>query len=144
MTQPKHFLCLLLLCAPGAALAKKPALLGSVVDRNGQALERVNVKLAPGNVEVVTDQTGAFRIDYQRDEEGNRVKLAKRTTYTFEYFKVGFQPATVEVPFKRGELFLEPVTLKEDTIAVKSSTDNIDPGLYPDRAQNSGGSYEGE
>lgn len=144
MTRTQTLLLLIVLTAPGAALAKKPALLGSVVDRNGQALDRVNVKVSPGNVEVVTDQTGAFRIDYQRDEEGNRVKLAKRTTYTFEYFKVGFQAETVEVPFKRGELYLEPITLKEDTIAVKNSSDNIDPGLYPDRAQNSGGSYEGE
>lgn len=132
------------LLLPGVALAKKPALIGSVVDRNGEAIARVNVKLTPGNVEIITDDSGRFTIDYLRDEEGERVRLAKRTTYDFEFFKVGYHPESLTVEFKRGELFLEPVTLKEDTVRVKQSTDNIDPGLYPDRAQNAGGSYEGE
>lgn len=133
-----------LLLSPSAAWAKKPKLIGSVVDRNGEALARVNVKLSPGNVEIITDDSGTFSIDYLRDEEGERVKLAKRTTYEFEFFKVGYQPEKASVEFKRGELLMEPVTLKEDTISVKASSDNIDPGLYPDRGQSSGGSYEGE
>jgi hypothetical protein len=132
------------LLAPGSAWAKKPKLFGTVVNRNGEALARVNVKLSPGNVEIITDDTGKFTIDYLRDAEGNRVKLSKKTTYEFEYFKVGYAPQKVSVDFKRGELILEPITLQEDTISVKASNDNIDPGLYPDRAQNSGGSYEGE
>lgn len=131
------------LAAPPAH-AKKPVIYGTVQDRNGQGISRVNVKLAPGNVEILTDENGKFTVDYLRDEEGNRVKLGKKTTYSFEYFKVGFLPEKGTVDFRRGELFLEPVTLKEDTIAVRPSTDNIDPGQYPDRAQNSGGSYEGE
>jgi hypothetical protein len=133
-----------LLLTPTEAWAKKPKLIGSVVDRNGEALARVNVKLSPGNVEIITDDSGTFSIDYLRDEEGERVKLAKRTMYEFEFFKVGYQPEKSSVEFKRGELLMEPITLKEDTISVKNSSDNIDPGLYPDRGQNSGGSYEGE
>lgn len=132
------------LVLPGAAHAKKPAIYGTVVDRNGETLARVNVKMVPGNVEIVTDENGNFKIDYWRDEEGNRIKLVKRTDYEIEYFKLGYHPEKQSFYFKRGELFLEPVTLKEDTIAVKTSTDNIDPGLYPDRSQTGGGSYEGE
>lgn len=134
----------LMAVAPGEAWAKKPKLFGSVVDRNGEALARVNVKVSPGNVEIITDDSGRFTIDYLRDDAGERVKLTKRTIYEFEYFKVGFQPEKASIEFKRGELYMEPITLKEDTISVKTSNDNIDPGLYPDRAQNSGGSYEGE
>ena len=135
---------LILLILPGLALAKKPVIYGSVVDRNGEQLARVNVKLTPGNVELITDESGKFSIDYLRDEAGERTKLAKKTDYEIEYFKLGYHPETAKFYFKRGELFLEPTTLKEDTIAVKESQDNIDPSQYPERAQSSGGSYEGE
>lgn len=132
------------LLVPGIAWAKKPAIYGSVVDRNGETVARVNVKMAPGNVEIITDESGKFKIDYLRDDEGNRIKLNKRVDYEIEYFKLGYHPEKQSFYFKRGELFLEPVTLKEDSIAVKTSSDNIDPGLYPDRSQTGGGSYEGE
>jgi len=137
-------LALLALLVPGVAWAKKPVIYGSVVNRNGDAVARVNVKLSPGNVEIITDESGKFSIDYLRDEEGNRVKLSKRTDYEIELFKVGYHASSMKFYFKRGELFLEPATLKEDTISVKGGQDNIDPGQYPDRAQSSGGSYEGE
>lgn len=133
-----------LLLAPGVAWAKKPAIFGSVVDRNGDSIAMVNVSMRPGEVEIVSDAKGEFMIDYWRDEEGNRIKFQKRTEYTIEYFKVGYHPEKQTFYFKRGELFLEPVVLKEETIGVKASSDNIDPGLYPDRAQSGGGSYEGE
>ena len=126
------------------ACATTRSIAGQVVDRNGEGVARVNVKLEPGNVEIITDDSGRFTIDYLRDDAGERVTLTKRTIYEFEYFKVGFQPEKASIEFKRGELYMEPITLKEDTISVKTSNDNIDPGLYPDRAQNSGGSYEGE
>ena len=134
----------LLLAFADVAFAAKPVILGSCLDRNGAPVERVNVKLSPGDVDIITDETGTFRIDYLRDEAGERTKLAKRTDYSIEYFKVGFHPETATFYFKRGELILEPVTLKQDTIKVDHSTDNIDASLYPDRAQTSGGSYEGE
>ena len=44
---------------------KNPACL----DRNGKALARVNVKLEPGNVEFITDDSGTFTIDYLRDAD---------------------------------------------------------------------------
>lgn len=126
------------------AFAAKKAISGAVIDRNGDAVERANVKLSPGNVEIITDDAGKFAIDYLRDEEGNRVKLAKRTHYTIEFFKVGFHTETIEFDYKHGDLALEPVTLKEDTIRVDVSNADIDPSKFPDRAQSSGGSYEGE
>ena len=140
----KYSLVLALLLAPSVAYAGKHSIAGTVSDRNGDALERVNVTLKPGNVEIITDETGHFLIDYLRDDEGNRVKLAKRTDYTASFFKVGFHEETLAFSYKRGELVLEPVTLKEDTIKVDPSADNIDPATFPDRQQNAGGSYEGE
>ena len=140
----RRLLLLSALLLPTAAAAKKPVIYGAVVDRNGEPVARVNVKLTPGNVELITDETGKFTIDYLRDDEGNRTKLAKKTDYSIEYFKVGFHPEKADFYFKRGELFLDATTLKEDTVNVKVSQDNIDPGLYPDRAQSAGGSYEGE
>ncbi len=126
------------------AFAAKKAISGAVVDRNGDAIERANVKLSPGNVEIITDDAGKFSIDYLRDEEGNRVKLAKRTHYTIEFFKVGFHTEIIEFDYKRGDLALELVTMKEDSIRVEVSNADIDPSKFPDRAQSSGGSYEGE
>lgn len=139
-----RILPLLALLLPSVALAKKPVIYGAVVDRNGEEVARVNVKLAPGNVEIITDESGKFSIDYLRDEEGNRVKLSKKTDYEVEFFKLGYHPETIKFYFKRGELFLEATTLKEDTIAIKASQDNIDPSQYPERSESSGGSYEGE
>jgi hypothetical protein len=131
--------------SPAAALAaSRHYIQGTVVDRNGAPVARVNVSLVPGNVEIITDETGKFTIDYLRDEAGNRVKLAKRTSYEIDYFKVGYHPEKVSVEYKRGALVLEAVTLKEDSIRVDDSNDNIDPAAFPDRQQTGGGSYEGE
>jgi hypothetical protein len=129
---------------PGTAFAGKHSISGTVVDRNGQPVERVNVTLSPGNVEIITDETGKFLIDYLRDADGNRTKLGKRADYAVSFFKVGYHEEKQSFFYKRGELVLEPVTLKEDTIKLDPSVDNIDPATFPDRQENSGGSYEGE
>lgn len=128
----------------GMAYAKGNAILGTVVDRNGEPMQSVNVSVAPGNVELITDENGAFRIDYLRDEEGNRVKLDKRTTYTVSLFSVGYHEESVTVEYRRGELVVEPITLEKETIRVEDGGDNIDPDAHPDGTQSAGGSYEGE
>jgi hypothetical protein len=132
------------LVAPTPAFAGKNAISGTVTDRNGQPIYRANVSLKPGNVEIITDESGKFTIDYLRDDQGNRIKLQKRTEYTVTYFKVGYHEETQTFLYKRGAFELEPITLKEDTIKVDPSVDNIDPATFPDRQQTSGGSYEGE
>jgi hypothetical protein len=120
------------------------AILGQVVDRNGKPVDRANVALAPGNVEIITDDDGHFVIDYARDAEGTRTKLAKRTEYTIEYFKVGYHPEKATFYFKKGELTLEPVTLVADSVRVEVQAVDIDPAKFPDRQTAAGGSYEGE
>lgn len=132
------------LAFPSPAWAGKHSISGTVVDRNGEPVERVNVALSPGNVEIITDETGRFLIDYLRDDEGNRVKLQKRTEYTVTFFKVGFHEQKQTFAYKRGELVLETVTLEEETIKVDPSRDNIDPAALTNRQQETGGSYEGE
>lgn len=133
------FTALLLLGCPA-----KRVITGTVIDRNGDPLDRVVISLAPGNVELITDETGAFTIDYLRDDAGERIKLDKRTTYEVVAFKPGFHDATSSFYYKRGELVLEPLSMVQDTIRVDANTENIDPNLYPDRAQNNGAAYEGE
>lgn len=132
------------LALPGVAHAGKHAITGAVLDRNGEPLERVNVTLSPGNVEIITDETGKFLVDYLRDEEGNRTRLSKRTEYTVTFFKVGYHEEKVTFLYKRGEHVLDTVTLKEETIKVDPSSDNIDPAGVTNRQQDAGGSYEGE
>ena len=143
----------------GVALAKGNAILGTVVDRNGEPMQSVNVSLSPVvdekeassgetaeviTVEIITDETGSFRIDYLRDSEGNRIKLAKRTTYALTLFSVGYHEESIQVEYRRGELVLEPILLEKETIRVDNAGDNIDPSAHPDGTQSSGGSYEGE
>jgi hypothetical protein len=128
----------LLACAPHHAI------LGQVVDRNGKPVERANVALTPGNVEIITDDDGRFVIDYARDDEGTRTRLARRTEYSIEYFKVGYHPEKATFYFKKGELVLEPVTLVADSVKVDVSAVDIDPANFPDRQSAAGGSYEGE
>jgi len=124
--------------------AAKRSISGSIVDRNGKPMDRVIVSLDPGGVELVTDSQGAFTIDYLRDDAGERVKLSKKTDYTLEAFRTGYHVERQDFFFKHGELLLEPVTMKEDTIRLDASQDNIDPGRFPDRTNSAGSNYEGE
>lgn len=135
---------LLLLGLLGSGCAKHHAIMGQVVDRNGKPIGRTNVTLVPGNVEIITDDDGRFMIDYLRDAEGSRVRLARRSEYAIEYFKVGYHVVKASFYFKNGELALDPVALTEDTVRVTASPTDFDPALYGDRGQEAGGSYEGE
>lgn len=124
--------------------ANKRMIHGQVVDRNGDPMDRVIISLDPGSVELITDADGSFLIDYLRDEAGERVKLDKKTDYTLEAFRTGFHVERMDFYFKRGELILEPVTMKEDTIQLRASDDDIDPDRFPDRTHSAGSNYEGE
>lgn len=128
----------------GTALAASHMIGGRVVDRNGEPLSRAVVSLAPGNVELVTDRDGRFLIDYLRDEQGERVKLGKKTEYTLEVFKAGFHTFQVPVSYKRGELEVETVTMIEESIDVQDFPENLDPALYTKATQSAGATYEGQ
>jgi hypothetical protein len=132
------------LIATMAGCATHRSISGTVLDRNGEPLERVIVSLEPGNVELVTDEAGKFVIDYLRDERGERKGLTTRTDYKLTTFKPGFHDGELTFRFKRGDLILDPIELSKDTIRVKAGDENLDPKLYPDRSQNNGAAYEGE
>jgi hypothetical protein len=117
---------------------------GRVVDRNGQPLPRAIISLSPGNVEMVTDQDGRFVINYLRDESGERVKLDAKTDYTLEVFLTGYHTFTVAVPFRRGEVEVETVTMVEESLDVQDLADIIDPARYSTSTQSSGASYIGQ
>ena len=144
MPQFRTPLPLLVLGLVLSGCAGKRAILGSVVDRNGEPMDRVIISLDPGGVELITDSEGHFLIDYLRDEAGERVKLDKKTDYTLEAFRTGYHVEKLDFYFKRGELILEPVTMKEDTIQLRASQDDIDPARFPDRTHSAGTAYEGE
>jgi hypothetical protein len=121
------------------------AVMGTVTDRNGEPVDRVIIKLDPGNVQLVTDQNGYYEIDYLRDDEtGERTKFGKRTIYEVEAFKPGFHVQATPVEYKRGELIVEPIVLKEDTIRVVGTDENIDPASQPQPTEADGASYQGE
>lgn len=127
-----------------AGCAQHHLISGSVIDRNGAPLARAVVGLQPGGVELVTDDLGRFSIDYLRDADGERTRLKHRTDYAITVFKTGYHDASTTFRFHRGELVLAPFTMTEDTIRVEAGQENLDPALYPDRAQNNGAAYEGE
>ncbi len=137
---PRLFAALLLL----VGCARHHAIIGQVVDRNGKPVDKAIVTVSPGEVQMVTDSEGNFVIDYLRDDEGNRTKLKKKSDYTLETFRVGYHASKVDVYFKKGELFIEPLTMTEDTIRVREGEADLDPVKYPDRAQSAGAAYEGE
>ncbi len=120
------------------------AIIGTVVDRNGEPMDRVIVSLEPGGVETITDSEGSFVIDYLRDPSGERTKLQRRTDYTIEAFRTGYNVARTDFYFKRGELVLDPITMVEDTIRVDMGDEPLDPDKFPDRTQSTGATYEGE
>jgi hypothetical protein len=117
---------------------------GQVIDRNGDPIPRAIVGLTPGNVEIVTDGDGRFMVDYLRNNEGERVKLKRRTDYGMEIFKPGFHVLSEDFYFKRGELFMEPFVLKEDSIRVIGSEELFNPDEHRDRTHSAGQSLEGE
>ena len=117
---------------------------GQIIDRNGQPVPRAIVGIAPGNVEIVTDGDGRFMLDYLRDDAGERVKLKRRTDYGIEIFKPGFHVLNQEFYYKRGELLMEPLVLKEDSVRVIGSDELYSPDEHRDRTHSSGQSLEGE
>ncbi|MCB9794926.1 MAG: hypothetical protein H6741_19680 [Alphaproteobacteria bacterium] len=134
---------LLLPLVLGSACAHH-AISGQVIDRNGDPVARAIVSVQPGDVQLVTDPEGRFMFDYLRDEDGERVRLDKRTTYEIETFKAGYHIQTMPVDYSRGEVELELITLTEDTIRVEGEDTQFDPADFPDRTHSAGGSYEGE
>jgi hypothetical protein len=117
---------------------------GRVVDRNGAPVAGAIVAIDPGGVEVVTDGQGAWSIDYLRDAAGERVRLAARTTYAIEVFRVGYHIVSSQFAYRSGEVAVETVTLVEDSIRVAPPEDDLDPARYERRPQASGAAYEGE
>lgn len=126
------------------ALAGKHYIVGQVTDRNGEPVDRAVVTLDPGNVQLVTDREGRFLVDYLRDEDGQRVKLAKKTAYVVEIFKPGFHLKTVSVTYKKGVVEMEPLTLVEETIEIADDGAELDPDLYENATHSSGANYEGQ
>jgi hypothetical protein len=126
------------------AEASRNYISGQVIDRNGKPVERAIVTLAPGNVQLVTDSEGKFLIDYLRDDAGQRMRLARKVDYQLEVFKPGYHTESLPVHYKRGAVAVDPFTLKEDTIEVTDDDKNIDPGLFSDRSQSGGATYEGQ
>ena len=142
MKNPLFFLCL---SAVSALSACGPHIIhGQVIDRNGDPIPRAIVGLTPGNVEIVTDGDGRFILDYLRNNDGERVKLKRRTDYGMEIFKPGYHVLSEDFYFKRGELFMEPVVLKEDSIRVIGSEELFNPDEHRDRTHSAGQSLEGE
>jgi hypothetical protein len=129
---------LLLGCGP------KPALQGSVVDRNGTAMSRAIVSLSPGNAELVTDRDGNWKVDYLRDAGGERARLQKRTEYVLEVFKPGYHTFVTRLPYKKGVLVVDTVTMVEESIDLADLPENLDPSLYKTQTQSSGANYEGQ
>lgn len=132
------------------ALAGKHAIVGTVVDRNGDPVPRavvsVNVtakKAKTFTVALMTDRRGTFRVDYLRPEESERrLKLAKKSDYAIEVFKPGFHTHDANLFFRRGELVMSPITLVEETIAVQDLPENLDPGQNADAATSTGANFE--
>ena len=135
---------LILLLALLPAHAGRHAISGQVMDRNGDPIDRAIVSLEPGNVELVTDREGRFLIDYLRKDNGDRTRLEKKTDYTIEVFRPGYHTTSQDFFFKRGELDLATLTLREETISVPDSGENLDPEIYTDPTHASGANYEGQ
>ena len=107
-------------------------------------MDRAIISLEPGNVQLVTDREGRFLIDYLRDDDGERIRLAKRMDYELEVFKPGFHTQTFNFYYKKKGLMLDTFTLVEETIEVQDHGENIDPTLYSDQTTNTGATYEGQ
>lgn len=137
----------LLIATP--ALASKHFITGQVVDRNGQPVDKALITLRPDtdkdlDVQLVTDREGRFLVDYLRNAEGERTRLARRVDYDIEIFKPGYHTQTTRVSYRKRDMEIPRVTLVEDTIVVRDDDEVIDPEAYDQRTHSSGASYEGQ
>ena len=128
----------------GPALAGKHMIIGTVLDRNGEPVDRAIVSLTPGNVQLVTDREGKFLIDYLRGDDDKRIKLAKKTDYTLEVFKPGVHINNQQFFYKNKLMALATITMVGDRIEIRDDGANIDPALYGDETHSSGANYEGQ
>jgi len=136
--------CLLLLCS-SAGCAARHNISGTVIDRNGEPMDRVIVALAPGNVEILTDNEGRFAIDYVRTEDGSRARLKRRSDYTLTFFRTGFQDTKEALYYKRGAHECGTIQMLEDTIEVSEPAAPLDPSrLHAEPSASGGATYEGE
>ena len=136
---------LLILASTSIGCVGRHAIKGTVVDRNGEPMDRVIVALDPGNVEILTDNEGHFSIDYVRKDSGDRARLPRRSDYTLTFFRTGFQDAREDVQYKRGTLDCGSIRMVEDTITVAPPAAPLDPNrLHSDPAASGGATYEGE
>lgn len=127
-----------------SACAGRHHFTGQVLDRNGQPVERAVVALEPGHLQLVTDRSGRFVIDYLRDDQGRRVPLARNTAYTLEIVKPGYHPSRLDLHYRRGGVLMDPVVLVEDTILVEDHGEKLDPALYRHSTHAAGANYEGQ
>jgi hypothetical protein len=139
-----HVLIGAALMALATSASAKNVISGQIIDRNGEPVNRAIVSLDPGNVQLVTDRLGNFTIDYLRDEDGERVKLRRKTDYRVEVFKPGYHTQAVSLYFKRGEILMEAITVVEDTIEIQDHGENLDSDLFKDSTHSAGANYEGQ
>ncbi|MBN2800008.1 MAG: carboxypeptidase regulatory-like domain-containing protein [Deltaproteobacteria bacterium] len=135
------------LAAP--ALAGNNLISGAVSDRNGQPVARAQVRLVPedpakGTFLMVTDPEGRFLIDYLREADGDRSKLARKTRYQLEIFKPGYHVLAQDFYYKRGEVHLDTITLVEDTVRIEETPIDLSGNLERGDTGSGGGSYEGQ
>ena len=135
---------LLALSLAGPAFAAHNQISGQVLDRNGKPITRAIITLAPGNVQMITDEEGKFTIDYLRTDAGERIKLTKKVDYDLEVFKPGFHVEKRNFFYKSGPVAVDTITLAEETVQVTPDAENIDPGLFNDQTHGSGATYEGQ
>lgn len=136
------FLLLAVLLSSGCAARHQFG--AQVLDRNGQPIERAVVALSPGHVKLVTDRDGWFLVEYLRDEEGRRVRLARNTLYALSIVKPGYHPLHLDVRYHRGRVVMDPLVLVEDTIHLEDHGERIDPEIYQRSTHAAGANYEGQ
>ncbi|TVQ91097.1 MAG: carboxypeptidase regulatory-like domain-containing protein [Deltaproteobacteria bacterium] len=146
---PKTPLVLLSLLLATPALASKHYIAGQILDRNGRPVDKVLITLRPDtdknlDVQLVTDREGRFLVDYLRDEDGERTRLARRTDYEIEFFKPGYHTKTARITYRKRDFVVDTITLVEDTIVVREDDDLVDPEALEQRTHSSGASYEGQ
>lgn len=151
MNRPAILTALVALAATAVpAVAGNHYIAGRIIDRNGDPIDQAVVTLKPKdddkdvNVQLVTDREGRFLVDYLRDEDGDRTKLAKRAEYLIEVYKPGFHTRELDFFYKKGEHQVDTLMMTEDTIVVHDDDADLDPEEYEQATHSAGANYEGQ
>ncbi|MFN3201921.1 MAG: hypothetical protein ACE366_26180 [Bradymonadia bacterium] len=108
------------------------AIIGQLVDEQGDPIKGIEVKTQPATDFVKTTRLGVFNINRRVMENGGFEGL-EDTTYTIVINAIGYEPLKLPVTVEGGEVNLGPHTLKSRALNITETPPDVTPHVGDNR-----------